>query len=95
MFLVGIQECFQNAHFIPVDLDYLEIKSIFKQGMPFEVISSFFRLMQAEVGDTECDDRDFYGNKRLELAGSLLALLFEDVFKRSRYFDTYNFTLIL
>uniref|UniRef100_A0AAF5PRE3 DNA-directed RNA polymerase subunit beta n=4 Tax=Wuchereria bancrofti TaxID=6293 RepID=A0AAF5PRE3_WUCBA len=40
------------------------------------------RLMQAEVGDTECDDRDFYGNKRLELAGSLLALLFEDVFKR-------------
>lgn len=38
--------------------------------------------MQAEMGDTECDDRDFYGNKRLELAGSLLALLFEDVFKR-------------
>lgn len=45
----------------------------------------FSRLMQAEVGDTECDDRDFYGNKRLELAGSLLALLFEDVFKRSHY----------
>nr|VZI45905.1 unnamed protein product [Spirometra erinaceieuropaei] len=27
------------------------------------------------------DDRDFYGNKRIELGGSLLALLFEDVFK--------------
>lgn len=40
------------------------------------------RLIQAEFGDVECDDRDFYGNKRLELAGSLLGLLFEDVFKR-------------
>ena len=36
----------------------------------------------AEMGESELDDRDFYGNKRLELAGSLLALLFEDVFKR-------------
>jgi DNA-directed RNA polymerase III subunit RPC2 len=30
----------------------------------------------------EIDDRDFLGNKRLELAGELLALLFEDSFKR-------------
>lgn len=40
------------------------------------------RLIQAELGENQMDDRDFYGNKRLELAGSLLALLFEDCFKR-------------
>ncbi|GMT18887.1 hypothetical protein PFISCL1PPCAC_10184, partial [Pristionchus fissidentatus] len=40
------------------------------------------RLIQAELGEHQLDDRDFYGNKRMELAGSLLALLFEDSFKR-------------
>uniref|UniRef100_A0A914HEK2 DNA-directed RNA polymerase subunit beta n=1 Tax=Globodera rostochiensis TaxID=31243 RepID=A0A914HEK2_GLORO len=40
------------------------------------------RLIEAEKGVCEADDRDFYGNKRIELAGSLLALLFEDLFKR-------------
>lgn len=29
------------------------------------------------------------GNKRLELAGSLLSLLFEDLFKRCVYSDVY------
>uniref|UniRef100_A0A915MN16 DNA-directed RNA polymerase subunit beta n=2 Tax=Meloidogyne TaxID=189290 RepID=A0A915MN16_MELJA len=38
------------------------------------------RLIQAEKGICNADDRDFYGNKRIELAGSLLALLFEDLF---------------
>jgi len=40
------------------------------------------RVIQAEKDPSSVDDRDYYGNKRLELAGSLLALLFEDLFKR-------------
>ena len=28
------------------------------------------------------DDKDYYGNKRLELAGQLVSILFEDLFKR-------------
>lgn len=40
------------------------------------------RLILTQLGECEVDDMDFYGNKRLELAGSLLSLLFEDLFKR-------------
>ncbi|XP_065222297.1 DNA-directed RNA polymerase III subunit RPC2 [Planococcus citri] len=40
------------------------------------------KLIQAEEDPTMIDDRDYYGNKRLELAGSLLSLMFEDAFKR-------------
>lgn len=40
------------------------------------------RVLQALNNDVEVDDRDYVGNKRLELAGQLLSLLFEDIFKR-------------
>ncbi|CAD6208297.1 GSCOCG00003306001-RA-CDS [Cotesia congregata] len=45
------------------------------------------RVIRAQSDSSLIDDRDYYGNKRLELAGSLLALMFEDLFKR------YNTTL--
>ena len=40
------------------------------------------RVLKTVKDSTLLDDKDYYGNKRLELAGSLLSLLFEDLFKR-------------
>lgn len=45
------------------------------------------RVLMAMDDESMVDDRDYVGNKRLELAGQLLALLFEDLFK------TYNSNL--
>ncbi|KAJ2192332.1 DNA-directed RNA polymerase III complex subunit Rpc2, partial [Coemansia sp. RSA 530] len=40
------------------------------------------RVLQAVSEGNKTDDLDYLGNKRLELAGQLVALLFEDLFKR-------------
>ncbi|ODA81034.1 hypothetical protein RJ55_03996 [Drechmeria coniospora] len=40
------------------------------------------RVLMAAQNSKLVDDRDFVGNKRLELAGQLLSLLFEDLFKQ-------------
>ncbi|PWW74364.1 beta and beta-prime subunits of DNA dependent RNA-polymerase [Tuber magnatum] len=40
------------------------------------------RVVMAMTDPSLVDDRDYVGNKRLELAGQLLSLLFEDLFKK-------------
>lgn len=40
------------------------------------------RVLMAAHDNKLVDDRDYVGNKRLELAGQLLSLLFEDLFKK-------------
>ena len=40
------------------------------------------RVLMANHDKSLVDDRDYVGNKRLELAGQLLSLLFEDLFKK-------------
>jgi hypothetical protein len=40
------------------------------------------RVLKTVLDPSLLDDKDYYGNKRLELAGSLISLLFEDLFKR-------------
>ena len=57
-------------------------------GWNFKVKAFYIALMLRRVivaqseGLQQADDRDYYGNKRLELAGQLISLLFEDLFKK-------------
>ncbi|KAL8192643.1 hypothetical protein R6Q57_027828 [Mikania cordata] len=45
------------------------------------VVVMMRRMMDAILNEDAMDDKDYVGNKRLELSGQLLALLFEDLFK--------------
>jgi DNA-directed RNA polymerase III subunit RPC2 len=40
------------------------------------------RVLTTFLDPTSLDDKDYYGNKRLELAGQLISVLFEDLFKK-------------
>lgn len=60
---------------VPVKNFSLKLKAIHLGFMVRKVI-------MAQFDKKLLDDRDFIGNKRLEVAGSLLSLMFEDLFKR-------------
>ncbi|KAK2195923.1 bifunctional DNA-directed RNA polymerase [Babesia duncani] len=40
------------------------------------------RVLAVASGNESVDDKDHYGNKRLELAGQLISILFEDLYKK-------------
>lgn len=52
-----------------------------KYGNPIHFSYMVHRLLSAALGRRELDDRDHYGNKRLDLAGPLLAFLFRGLFR--------------
>ena len=53
------------------------------------------RVLMAKHNSALVDDRDYVGNKRLELAGQLLSLLFEDLFKKYNYDIKLNVDKVL
>ena len=73
----------EEAHDV---LSHYVLAHIPVESNDFRMKASFLSLMIRRVilatAKDEVDDRDYYGNKRLELAGPLLSLLFEDLFKR-------------
>ncbi|EGW34142.1 DNA-directed RNA polymerase [Spathaspora passalidarum NRRL Y-27907] len=62
------------AHLTVSDLQFKE-KALYIATMARRVIMTMHN-------PTMVDDRDYVGNKRLELAGQLMSLLFEDLFKK-------------
>ncbi|TFL07260.1 beta and beta-prime subunits of DNA dependent RNA-polymerase [Pterulicium gracile] len=68
-------------------LAHVPVNGLDFRGKAIFVAMMTRRVLMAMDDEKMVDDRDYVGNKRLELAGQLLALLFEDLFK------TYNTNL--
>ena len=61
------------AH-VPADEDNFQAKTMYLALM-------IRRIIEAIDEPKNIDDKDYYGNKRMELAGNLISLLFEDSLK--------------
>jgi len=64
-----------------VVLSHIPVESFDFRSKQIYVGHIIRRVMMVHLGKEPYDDKDYYGNKRLELAGNLLSLLFEDLFK--------------
>jgi DNA-directed RNA polymerase III subunit RPC2 len=63
-------------------LNHVPVKNFNFRHKQIYVCHVIRRLLQTVLDRSLLDDKDYYGNKRLELAGDLYSLLFEDLFKR-------------
>ena len=65
-----------------VIISHIEVKDMNFRPKAIYVANMARRVLMAKNDPSMVDDRDYLGNKRLELAGQMLALLFEDLFKK-------------
>lgn len=63
-------------------ISHVEVENLNFRPKALYVAHMARRVLMAKHDSSLVDDRDYVGNKRLELAGQLLALLFEDLFKK-------------
>lgn len=63
-------------------LPHVSVSEGFEQKKAFFLGFITHRLIAASMGRRELDDRDHFGNKRLDLAGPLMANLFRQLFYR-------------
>lgn len=62
-------------------IPHVEVKDMNFRPKALYIAFMSRRVLQVMHNPKMIDDRDYVGNKRLELAGQMLALLFEDLFK--------------
>lgn len=67
------------AHYV---LNHVPVENYCFRSKVIYITHIVRRVLMTVKNPKLLDDKDYYGNKRLELAGSLVSLLFEDLFKR-------------